>query len=73
MAEVTNLRGYQEVNRVMEWLPNSPPGFDPTFVRSLHSRLEHGMGLTDKQLTAIRNIIIKFRVDGEPIRFFRRA
>ena len=67
-VDETKLKGYAEVTRVLEWLPKSPITFDPSFVRSLKTRLENGRDLTEKQLGAIRNIIVKFGVGGDPIR-----
>lgn len=58
-------RGLREVNKVLEWLPKAPHGFDPSFVHSLETRLESGLALTDKQFLAIQNIIDKFRIGPE--------
>jgi len=61
------LRGFSEVARVLEWVPRSPKSFDPSFVYSLQARLVKGQELTEKQMIAIKNIIIKFGID-DPLR-----
>ena len=63
MASNSSLVGYTEVRKVLDWLHRAPPTFDPAFVLSLQARLDKGMNLTEKQLIAIKNIIIKFKID----------
>lgn len=65
---MSDLKGYEEVTKVLAWLPKSPATFDPTFVKSLKVRLSSGRDLTERQLMAIRTIIIKFDVDGSRIK-----
>jgi len=67
------LLGSAEVEKVVAWLPKAPSTFDATFVRSLRDRLDRNLDLTEKQLSAIRNIISKFNIDGEQKRGPRKA
>lgn len=64
--DITHLNGYSEVAKVLEWLPKAPRYFDPSFVRSLHERLNKGAGLTEKQLAAILKIIDAFKIGSTP-------
>lgn len=55
-----------DVQKILEWLPRAPPSFDSKFVFSLKDRLAKGLPLTDKQVAAARNIVIKFGIDAKP-------
>lgn len=60
--EQTSLVGYEEVQKVVDWLPRAPASFDAKFVWSLHQQLGNGRNLSPKQLTSIKNIIEKFHI-----------